>query len=626
MNVQPRVKAVFLICGSLLGMGSSTLLPVARAQTVVVNPDVITGAIAEPWLHYKANYQRTGAVPVTLAAAPNLMWRYSSDIAPKEFNTTPLVVGPAAQRRIYFAADKYVVCLDGQTGAQVWRSKPLQRPITSPISLVAGEAGDMILAVTSSGQLNALRTSDGGQLWQVPASAPVQNVAPMLIHTPGGDRIMLALATGRLVVFTFTGQPDPAWEVKLGSYSATPTATPALSTDGQYLYIPTQDKKLYVVDIPNAKVAFPIALDQAAFASPVISGEHLVLVSGTTLQGMKLRTGQTQWRFDVKSTFGSPVVQSKTEDKVFVGARNGKFFAVNANTGVPLWITDLADSVTGVPVATDNMILVGTRSGLMFGLAPADGKVLWRYRLHTQRAVVLRDRGDDDDDNNGNRGRTRRNDNDNGAATGFGNAQPATWGQEGGLDGTAAVTDGRVFQQTFGVSSMPAIVGDSVYVLGDNAALYAFSTQPFDADPPQVVNPRLSIPNSAGKPTLMRMDADKPLLVAGRAPIQIVAELSDVGSGVDPTSIRVSLNKQELPAKAIAPFSDMTGRLQVTLVEPKGSVTTNLDDGLYTVAITALDYRGNELSYTGNFLVDNTVPPPAAPIIRRDDDDNNNDR
>lgn len=577
------------------------------------------------WLIYKGDLQRTGAVNVRLGSAPNLIWRYSSDIAPKEFDTTPLVVGPPSQRRIYFAADKYVVCLDGQTGNQIWRSKPLQRPITSPIALVSGETGDMILAVTSSGQLNALRTTDGGQLWQVPASAPVQNIAPVLIPTAGGERILLALATGRLVTFTLSGQPDPSWELKLGSFSATPTATPALSPDKQFLYIPTQDKKLYVVDIASAKVAFPIGLDTAAFTPPLVVEDNLVVVTGTTLQGMKLRTGQTKWRFDVKSSLGTASAVAGVGGEpgtVFVGARNGKFFGINVETGARIWETDLADSVTGVPVITQDMVLIGTRNGLMFGLSPTDGKVLWRYRLHTRRAVVRNDWEDD--------GRTRGNETP--PSTGFGNAGFGNTSFGGtppvAPTGTtdAGGNEAATTWQTFGVSSMPAIVGDTIYVLGDNAAMYAFSTQPFDADPPQVLNPMLSIPNSAGKPALMRMDADKPLLVPGRAPLQFVAELSDVGSGVDPDSIRVSLNKQELPKIAIAPFSDITGKLLVTIAESKTRVTLNLEDGLYNVTVTARDYRGNELNYTGNFLVDNTVPPPAAAPVILDDDGGNNDR
>jgi outer membrane protein assembly factor BamB len=620
MNVRHPIPAVFLISSLVL----STLSLSARAQDDGTS-----------WLIYKGNAQRTGVANVKLGGVPNLMWRYSSDIAPREYDTMPLVVGPASQRRIYFGVDKFVICLDAQTGAQVWRSKALQRPITSPIALTSSAAGDLILAVTSSGQLNALRTSDGGQAWQVASAAPVQRIAPVQIKTPGGDRIILALATGKLVAFTLDGQSDPAWQVTLGSFSATPTATPAISTDGTLLYIPTQDKKLYVVDIAGAKVSYPINLDTAAFTSPLILGNRLVLVTGTTLQSLKLATGQNQWRFDEKSDLSaaSGVTTGKGEEgTVYLGARNGKFYAVNLASGAITWQTNLGDAVTGVPTVLQDMVLVGTRNGLLFGLAPDSGKVLWRYRLHTQRTTGGRDRGDD---GGGGRRRGPRGDAAGVAPTsggdgfgnpGFGNPgdAPNSGGPGTGRGGDASDNNAPIVRvMTYGVSSMPAVVGDSVYVLGDNAALYAFSTQPFDADPPQLVNPLLSIPNSAGKQTLMRLDADKSLLVPGRAPIQFVAELDDAGSGVDPDSIRVSLNKQELPKGAITSFSDVTGRLIVSLIEAKGRVSANLEDGLFNIIVNARDYRGNETNFSGNFLVDNTVTAPAAaPPRARGDDDN----
>jgi outer membrane protein assembly factor BamB len=619
MEIRSRARAVFsAILFTSISVANASL-PSAHAQTATSPSPADSVPATSTWLTYGADLQRSGVSGVRLAAPLNLVWRYSSDIAPKEFDTTPLVIGPQGQRRIYFAADRYLVCLDGQTGAQIWRSKALQRPVASPITLVSSDSGDMILAVTSSGQLNALRVNDGGLLWQIPPIAPVQNIAPTVIKTKKGDRIMIALATGRLIAYAFDGQLDTDWEVSLGSYSAAPTATPALALDGKYLYIPTQDQRLYVVNIPEARIEYPIALDIGSFMTPVVAGDHLIVVTGTTLLGLKLRTGQTKWRFSVKSSFGNPVAQvtANGTGKVFVGARNGKFYAVDADSGREIWETDLADSVTSVPVITDEMILVGTHSGLLFGLAPTDGKVLWRYRLNTQRKVERNDRDDNQLD---------QNNNDAAAPQGVESGFAGAFGGGGMMgNGGTVVLEKPTLLRTFGVASMPAVVNDAVYVLGDNAALYAFSTQPFDADPPQVINPQLSIPNSVGKPSLQRLDSEKPLLVPGRAPIQLVVELSDVGSGVDPASLRVSLNNQELPAAALGPLVDATGRLLITLVEAKDRKIASLQDGLFTVAIAARDYRGNQMDWTGNFLVDNTVPSPKAPVLAPVADDAKND-
>ncbi len=98
--------------------------------------------------------------------------------------------------------------------------------------------------------------------------------------------------------------------------------------------------------------------------------------------------------------------------------------------------------------------------------------------------------------------------------------------------------------------------------------------------------------------------------------MEFTAELFDIGSGVDPASIRVSLNRQQLPESAVGPFSDITGKLLVKLTQTQNRLSTSLEDGNQTLVVTARDYRGNEMAFTVNFMVDNTLPQPAAPVRR----------
>ena len=113
--------------------------------------------------------------------------------------------------------------------------------------------------------------------------------------------------------------------------------------------------------------------------------------------------------------------------------------------------------------------------------------------------------------------------------------------------------------------------------------------------------------------------------------MEFIAEISDVGSGVDPSSIRVAFNRQELPASAITSYSDITGKLLVKLTDSKVPAMANLEDGNQTILITARDYRGNEMAQTITFMVDNTAPIPSPNAVRdnrRNDgnsDENNND-
>jgi outer membrane protein assembly factor BamB len=633
-NMKQAKWAVCFLAGCAL-LGSAAVRP-ARAQQAeggAAAAGSTPGATGRTqWLIYKADPQRTGDSGVAVGATPNLMWRHPSELSPSTNDSSPLVIGPPGQRRIYFALDKYVISVDAQTGQEIKRSQALSAPVASPLTLLSTDAGDLILAVANSGEMSALRTSDLGLLWSAlpdkNKTVSVINSAPIRLKTAGGERIIVAIGTGKLVAFDLMGQLDPDWETVLGSFASAPTATAAVSSDGSTLYVPTQDKRVWVVSTDTGKVQYSISTRSAVFTSPVVTDEHLIVVNGSTLNGLQLRNGREDWVFDVKSDLSAASAMKGADGSttIFVGARNGRFYALNDANGRVLWSTDLADSVSSPPTVAKDMVFVGTRNGIVFGLSPTDGKILWRYRLRSERVITQprfgRNRG-----RFGNRG-------------GFGGAAggaPDTGGFGGGDANANSATlrsqrEGEQDQpiwndtptQTFGVSSTPIVLNDQIYVLADSSALYAFTAQPFDAEPPQLTNPQLSILNTEGKPALQRLDNEKGWLGPGRGPVEFIAEISDIGSGVDPASIRVTFNRQELPAAALTSYSDITGKLLVKLTDAKVPALANLEDGNQTVLITARDYRGNEMNQTITFMVDNTAPMPGPNTSRSNNNNNDN--
>ena len=213
----------------------------------------VQAATANDWTVFKGDQQRSGARAVSLQLPLNLLWRHSAEEAPNP-SAAPIVAGTSQDRRVYFAAGATVYCLNAQTGARIWKSQVLTRAVTAPLGFASGPQGDMILAVTSGGQMSALRTSDGGQIWLADAKAPVQSGAPMVIETPKGPRIVVGISLGRLLAFTMDGALDPTWEVRIGQTGTAPTSTPALSVDGTRLFVCAQDQRLYCIDVKKASV------------------------------------------------------------------------------------------------------------------------------------------------------------------------------------------------------------------------------------------------------------------------------------------------------------------------------------------------------------------------------------
>lgn len=653
-------RAVFL---SLVLAGASTFHGPAIAQ----NGESLPSSPVTQWMTYRANPQRTNSVEATLgASAPNLLWRHSSAVTARSSDSSPLVLGPPGQHRIYAAFDNRVHAIDGQTGASLRSSKALPSLISSPLALLSTEAGDLILSVTNRGHLTALRASDLGMAWQgVPdenRTVTVVNSAPLVVQTPRGERIILALGTGKLIAFTPTGKVDPDWEVVLGGFAAMPTATPAVSEDGRLLYVPTQDKRIWVVNIETMRVEFPITTRSAVLHSPVVTEDHLVIVTGSTLHGLDLRTGRRGWVFDVRSELGAPAVTKNSDGSstLYIGARNGDFYALNARTGQQIWRRRLGDSASSAPSVARDTVLVGTRNGMLYALLPETGEVTWRYRLHTERlSAPPRDPGpdrrfgdeddgmDDLDDafdrqpgfgapgtitpgnvNPGNPFPGGFNTPLFGGAVIQGQPQFMPGGQAPGFDDPApgnqfsptAETDWKnppvwkdASLRTHGVTSSPIILDGNVYLLGDNAALYSFTTTPFDALAPQLTQPRLEIPDQSGSLVEQKPRPDGSWRGPGKGPVWFIAEISDAGSGVDPESLHVSINGRELPPEAIRSFSELTGEVRILLTQETERDAGTLENGTQKLTINARDYRGNGMDYVLNLRIDNSARPPAAP-------------
>ena len=117
--------------------------------------------------------------------------------------------------------------------------------------------------------------------------------------------------------------------------------------------------------------------------------------------------------------------------------------------------------------------------------------------------------------------------------------------------------------------------------------------------------------NSEKKFESYLLDPEDPMVLPGAAPMYFAVELIDTGTGVQPDSIKVLLNQQVLAGPTRLLFNPGTGVLSVNLVEAKPGQRAVLPDGVYTLAISAKDYAGNELDYTGTFTVDRAAPAPA---------------
>ncbi|PQV64771.1 Outer membrane protein assembly factor BamB, contains PQQ-like beta-propeller repeat [Abditibacterium utsteinense] len=593
MRAFPRLLPLF---AGFLFVGAPIVVPRAYAQEAPANgapPDAGAAPDAplpdipvrdmRSWTTFKGDPQRTGNSAADVKLPLSLRWRFSSEAPSRTYTTSPLVVGAPGRQRAIFGAGRNVYALDMQTGAQVWKSPDLTSSVVTPLTLLSGDGGDLIITAQQGGRLAALRANDGGRVWEVDALSSISDAGPILVNTNQGQRIVVAVNAGRLLAFNLDGTLDGGWQVPLGRYGISPTSSMSLSKDGTLIFICGSDAKLYAIDARKGALAYSIQLAANSSVTPVVAGDQIITSNVRLVSAYKALGGSSIWNFDPRGeVIGSPSVGRDATGKttVYFGTRNGLFYALD-DTGAQKWKTDAGAGFTGSPLVLPSIVICGTSNGLLVGMDPSNGTVIWQYRLKTDRAVQVAAQQQ--------RGGGRR---------GFGRGA-----------GRGGAARGAEQLRTWGVSSAPTAIDGQLLVLGDNAALYSFTTGSFDADPPRVVEPSLALPDEQNKITSMLLNKGA-LQVPGRGPIYFAAQLEDTGSGVDPNSIKVTLDNVAIAADAIN-FQAASGILTITLLDPlKGG--TGFPDGLKNINLTALDYAGNPLQYSISFSVENTATAPRA--------------
>lgn len=589
-----------LFCASALVVtgGFDAILRAAPSAT----PIALMSTTRNPaiWATYKGDAQRTGEANTAAKFPMSLLWRYTSDVDPSAIAGSPIVVGAADSRRVLFNAGNTLICLDAESGEEVWKFKG-DGLLRAPLSLLPNGANDTVLTLSTKGTAYAVRINDGSVLWNYKADGPLR-VAPLAVRTTRGDRVLIPSASGALVALTLQGTVDTAWKVAI---SGAPAANPVVSRSGERIFIVSDDGNLYGIDVRGARVAFSVPLGDRVTVTPVAVGNSVVAASANALIAFRADNGTVLWRASAgDETFTTLAAQTSTlpnsNDVIYSGTNRGSMMAFSARDGKMLWKSTVGRAnLSGSPLVLPGVILVGGRDGVFYGIDSKTGAKRWSYRLESERRVLVQVR-DINNNGSGNSGGISRNSRSGGSGT-------------GGISGGARATPTpKIYQtQSFGTSGAPAAVDGHVYVTADNSALYAFAAEGgYDAAAPITGETALVIPDVDDKPFPVPITAGFRGIPA-YGPISMTVKLSDVGSGIDASTIRAAFDGTPLDDKD-ARFDFATGTLTLSLFKMRGA-TNLLSDGPHTVTVEVADNSGNRMpTATTTFTVDQTFQSPTA--------------
>jgi outer membrane protein assembly factor BamB len=137
------------------------------------------------------------------------------------------------------------------------------------------------------------------------------------------------------------------------------------------------------------------------------------------------------------------------------------------------------------------------------------------------------------------------------------------------------------------LGSPVSIANNSLYLVSDDGTLSAFRPDATDTS----------------APIASRMYPPPGFAINGAPGLVIAANVVDPGSGIDPDSIKVTLDNKEIEAE----YDTATNLVYYKTRATGKVVDPPLTNGRHTVALTAKDYRGNVQQQDWSFVVDNSL-------------------
>lgn len=481
-------------------------------------------------------------------------WAQSTTASPAG---APQVMGNA----VYVAVGGRMYGLDKATGNQLWRF-PAAEPLEANFRTGGTIGQGLMVAAGDNKTVYAVDLATGTLKWQYLAPFAIVG-SPVIV----GNHVVVGMAPSSLVSLKAeTGAPewDKPLELKGDLY-------PNMSVFQDNVIVMTNTPTIVSVGAGSKKVNWTQSAGQlTGNAATVVYGDTVYVNSGYYLTALRGATGGKRWdrRVDKLLTYAPAVADSG----VAVVTIDGTIytFDINGNFMFKKGI-DLDSSPVASPAFVGKLVAIGTENGILNVIDPKSGDVSFNYVIPPLFKGMRSSGG------NG------------GSSGGGGKSGGLGLGGSSGGGGGGNESDDEIKYIT--VAGPAAYAGDTMLVLGKDGSLLAFDKkQGVDLTAPEV---RMAWPNPGEQ-------------ISGQPPLEMVFLIEDAASGVNPSTVAVTINGQEY-----AGVYTRDGYLSIKV----SAVGANrpLMDGRAEVKISATDWMGNRVESVFNLSIDNTLPPSGAP-------------
>jgi outer membrane protein assembly factor BamB len=241
---------------------------------------------------------------------------------------------------------------------------------------------------TTGGVFNAVNVDDGSYAWTFAAGAAIHGAAAV-----DAEAVYFACDDGFLYKLA-RSDGHRLWRYDLGDRSA-PRVLPhpaVFEWDWQgpqpviaegVVFVGAGDGGFHAVDAASGERKWRHAAQAKIRNGAAIDGTRIVYGSADHhVYSLDRASGKEIWRYDSKAEIdGAPLAH---DGHIYIGNRGSGLYALAADSGKEIWRLYFWGSwVESTPVVADGVLYVGASDlGHVSAIAPDDGHVLWRGKVH----------------------------------------------------------------------------------------------------------------------------------------------------------------------------------------------------------------------------------------------------
>lgn len=340
-----------------------------RADTAARGPtDPAQDAQDAPVL-FRGDAAHTGVYATRgLRAYGGIAWRVQTG---GPVRSTPAVAGGT----IYIgSADHHLLALDRQTGAVRWRFRA-----GAPVNGSPAVADGVVYVTDQASTLYAVDAADGRLRWRVETGPPRPfpwgyESGDLFASSPTvvGSTVFFGAGDGFVYAVYAASGDRPGEAGPQGAPGGAADPGPEAAEGGRIRWRLETGGRVRSTPAVADGVLYVGSADGAVYAADAATGARLWRHE---TEGAGLRSGD--FGYDRRTVQSSPAV---ADGRVFVGARDGHLYALDAATGERLWRSDERISwVNSSPAVADGLVYAGTSDAqFVQAVDAATGQERWR--------------------------------------------------------------------------------------------------------------------------------------------------------------------------------------------------------------------------------------------------------